>query len=354
MIRDLKGRVADRRGRLRLMEVCGTHTHAFGSTGLRGILSRHVDLRSGPGCPVCVTSAPDIARCLDLAFHPRVILCTYGDMLRVPAGGRTLADARAHGADVRVVYGPADALAIARSEPDRFVVFLGVGFETTAPALALALREVEASRVDNFFVFSLQKTVPEALGALFAGGALGLDGLILPGHVATIIGRVAFDFLARSPGIPAVITGFEPLDLLHGLDTLVGEIEGARTRVVNAYPRAVRERGNATARSLVAEYFHATDARWRGLGAVPESGLSLRAEYRHRDAEPLISADGPWPEDPPGCDCAAVLTGRILPTECTLFGDFCTPEDPVGPCMVSSEGACAAHYLYRRGGRAHE
>ncbi len=340
----------DRLGRpLRFMEVCGTHTHAFSSTGLRHLLEGRLELRSGPGCPVCVTSATDVGRALYLARRSDVILCTYGDMMRVPGGGSSLASERARGADVRVVYSAADALDIADKESDRQVVFLGVGFETTAPALALALERARGSDADNFRILSLQKTLPGALVSLLSSGDIGLDGLILPGHVATVAGRSAFDFVAADLGLPAAVVGFEPVDLLAGLLRLVDGVASGNRRVDNAYPRAVRDEGNPRARALVEKYFRPVDAEWRGLGTVPDSGLRLRADFAGFDAADMIPRDLAPAGDPPGCRCADVLTGAILPGECALFGDGCTPRDPAGPCMVSSEGACAAHYRYGGG-----
>ena len=340
----------DRLGRpLRFMEVCGTHTHAFSSTGLRYLLEGRLELRSGPGCPVCVTSAADVGRALYLARRSDVILCTYGDMMRVPGGGSSLASERARGADVRVVYSAADALDIADQARERRVVFLGVGFETTAPALALALEKARESGADNFRVLSLQKTLPGALVSLLTSGDIGLDGLILPGHVATVVGRSAFDFVAADLGLAAAVVGFAPIDLLAGLLRLVDGVAEGERRVDNAYPRAVREGGNPHARALVAKYFRPVSAEWRGLGVVPGSGLGLRGDFAEYDAADMIPRDLEPAGDPPECRCADVLTGSMMPRECPLFGGACTPGDPVGPCMVSSEGACAAHYRYSGG-----
>ncbi len=333
----------------RFMEVCGTHTHAFGRSGLRQLLSGHLELRSGPGCPVCVTPTVDIDRAIHLAHTPDTMICTYGDMMRVPGSASTLAGERGRGADVRVVYSASQAVALARSHGDASVVFIGVGFETTAPALALALEEAEESGLRNFYVLSLQKTVPPALGALLRGGDMGLDGLVLPGHVSTVIGRESFDFLGREPGIPAVIAGFEPVDLLAALLRLTDMVIDDENRVVNAYSRVVGERGNPAANAIVNRFLAPGDAAWRGLGTVEGSGMYLREDKASRDANNLV-ADPPAHEgEPPDCRCGDVLTGRIRPGDCALFGSACTPESPVGPCMVSSEGACAAHYLYGSG-----
>jgi len=338
---------AERLGRkARLMEVCGTHTVAYSRSGLRDLLAEAVELRSGPGCPVCVTSREGVDAALALARDPSITLCTYGDMMRVPGSRSSLLKEKSRGADVRVVYSAFDAVNWAESAPDRRVIFLAVGFETTAPGLALALKRVRDSAITNFLVFSLQKVVPPALRALLDDSGAALDGLICPGHVATVIGRRSFDFLARDYGVPAVIAGFEPLDLLYALDHLLAMLVDGRVEVINAYTRAVREEGNPLAREAMREHFREIDDEWRGLGIIPDSGLGLREGLARFDADPLVPDDLPEPEEQPACSCSEILRGRSLPHECALFGSGCTPESPIGPCMVSSEGACAAYYLY--------
>ncbi len=335
---------------LRFMEVCGTHTMAFSRSGLRDLLSGRIDLVSGPGCPVCVTDTADIDAAITLADLEDTVLCTYGDMMRVPGSRTSLAEKQAQGAQIRVVYSAADAVQAAASEPSRRVVFLAVGFETTAPGIALAVRRAAEKDLDNFYVYSVQKVLPPALRALLSDPEVKLDGLMLPGHVATIVGREALDFVAGEFDMPAVVAGFEPVDMLHGLDVLVDMALAGEAAVENAYPRAVRERGNRAARGVMRQYFAPQAALWRGLGKIPESGLTLQEDYHLWDASALLPADEAVQggDPPPGCSCGEVLRGKMLPPECPLFASGCRPEDPVGPCMVSSEGACAAYYRYHR------
>ncbi len=341
----IKGRVEDSGRPLRFMEVCGTHTAAFSASGLRTSLTGHVHLTSGPGCPVCVTSAEDIDRMIALASCDGVIVCTFGDMVRVPGTASSLEGEKARGCDVRVVYSPTDAVDIARREPDRLVVFLGVGFETTVPALALALGRAASHGLTNFRMYPCGKTLAPALKALLEDGDRVLDGLILPGHVSTVMGRRSLDFIATDHSVPAVIAGFEVFDLLHALDMLVDMVLHERPGVKNAYRRAVTEDGNTEARQIIDRFFLPEDARWRGLGTIGESGLGLRPPLSPWDARPLVSNVEP-PKEVRDCRCGDVLTGRITPTECSLHGTRCRPEDPVGPCMVSSEGACAIYHRY--------
>ncbi len=333
--------------RLRLMEVCGTHTVAIFRTGLRQALAGQVDLLSGPGCPVCVTAQADIDAATVLARQPGVILCTYGDMMRVPGTLGTLQEWRARGCDVRVVHSALDALKLALMHTDRRIVFLAVGFETTAPATALTMKQAKQLAVDNFHVLCLHKTVPEALRALLAGGELGLDGLILPGHVAVITGLEPFQFLSREYGIPAVIAGFELVDLVSAVEELVGMATRGQPAVRSAYGRAVRDSGNAAAKYLLKEVFTAVPSHWRGLGMVPASGLAPGDDYRQFDARLAYALPDLTVDEPAGCRCGDMICGRAQPPECKLFAVACTPTEPVGPCMVSSEGVCAAWYAYR-------
>lgn len=354
---DLAGRILDRikgkaGGRITLMEVCGTHTVAISRMGLRELLAGCIDLRSGPGCPVCVTDAGDIDRMIACAGIPNVILATFGDMMRVPGSSSTLMREKAGGSDIRVVYSPLDAVQIARDNPGKEVVFLGVGFETTVPVVALALEQAEKHRVANFSVFSAHKLTPPALEALVQSGEVNISGFICPGHVSTVIGRRGWDFLGRDYGVPAVIAGFEPVDLLGALEMLVDMVMAGEGRVVNGYKRAVREGGNPAARSLTDKYFTAAEARWRGIGLIPASGLRLKEEYQQYNVEKRFPASVDPALPPRGCACGDVLRGKIIPPECGLFGGACTPEKPAGPCMVSGEGACAAYYSYGRRGRA--
>jgi hydrogenase expression/formation protein HypD len=344
---------------VRLMEFCGGHTHAILRFGIPSLLPPTVSLRSGPGCPVCVTSAADLDRAIALAQVEDVILTTFGDMIRVPGssppggggqrGGRTLAQAKAEGADVRVVYSPLDALLIARENPDRPVVFLGVGFETTAPMVASSVLAAEAEGLENFFVFSTHKLTPPATRAILDAGEVQLSGIIGPGHVTTVIGADAWRFLPHDYGIPCAIAGFEPLDILQAVLALVEMAEDGRPDVANAYARSVRPEGNVAAQQAIDRVFEVADAEWRGFSTVPASGLRLRESYASFDAARAFPVEVEPAREPPGCRCGEVLRGVLLPTECALFAKACTPQSPVGPCMVSAEGACAAYYQY--GGR---
>ena len=340
---------------VRLMEFCGGHTHAILRYGIPSLLPPTVELRSGPGCPVCVTAAADLDRAIGLAQVPcealgiDVILTTFGDMVRVPGSRSSLAQAKAEGADVRVIYSPLDALRIARQNPDRPVIFLGVGFETTAPMVGSAVLAAEAEGVENFFVFSTHKLTPPATRAILDAGEIQLSGIIGPGHVTTIIGSNAWRFLPDDYGIPVAIAGFEPLDILRAVLALVEMAEEERPDVANAYARSVRPEGNVAAQQTLEQVFEVADAEWRGFGTVPASGLRLRGIYARFDAAQAFPIEIPPPREFPGCRCGEVLRGVLLPTECALFAQVCTPQSPVGPCMVSAEGACAAYYQY--GGR---
>jgi hydrogenase expression/formation protein HypD len=340
----------------RLMEFCGGHTHAILRFGIADLLPPTVELRSGPGCPVCVTTAADLDRAILLAQVPGVILATFGDMIRVPGssppgeggqrGSNTLAQAKAEGADVRVVYSPLDALRIARENSNRPVIFLGVGFETTAPMVGSAVLAAEAEGVGNFTVFSVHKLTPPATHAILNAGEVLLSGIIGPGHVTTIIGSDAWRFLPDDHGIPCAVAGFEPLDILRAILALVDMVETGQPDVDNAYARSVRPEGNPAAQRVLEQVFDITDAEWRGLGTVPASGLRLRQAYARFDATRVFPVRVPPAHEHPGCRCGEVLRGVLLPTECGLFATVCTPQQPIGPCMVSAEGACAAHYRY--------
>lgn len=337
-------------GPVRFMEVCGTHTVSIFRSGIRTILPVSIDLISGPGCPVCVTPPEEIRRAMDLALQKDVVLVTFGDLMKVPVGGKSLEHLKAEGADIRVVLSPLDALEIAKREPKRKVVFFAVGFETTAPAVAATLIEAKRQAVKNFFVLSAQRLIPPAIRALLEGGKVLLDGFILPGHVSVIIGKDPYEFIAREFLLPAVITGFEPLDVLESIWMLLEQKRRGLPQVLIQYRRAVRPEGNPKARHLMEEVFYAVDARWRGLGFIPQSGLKLREGFFHWDAERAFGLLPPEPmAEPPGCSCGEVLQGLKKPPQCKLFGKACTPSNPVGPCMVSSEGSCAAYYKY--GGR---
>ncbi|MBN1247335.1 MAG: hydrogenase formation protein HypD [Anaerolineae bacterium] len=331
---------------VRLMEFCGGHTHAIFRFGLRQMLAGDVDMRSGPGCPVCVTAASDLDRAMAIAEIPSVILATFGDMVRVPGSRGTLQEIRAEGADVRIVYSPLDALAIARDNPAREVIFLGVGFETTTPGIAATVLQAEKEGVPNFSVLSMHKLTPPAMQAILDAGEVALDGIIGPGHVSAVIGSDAWAFLPDDYAIPCAVAGFEPLDLLGAIAALVHAVADRRPGVFNTYARSVRPQGNPVAQRMLEEVFEVATTPWRGFGDIPDSGLRLRRRFAQRDAAQRFPVAVEPVGEPPGCRCGEVLRGVIAPTECALFRRVCTPRNPVGPCMVSAEGACAAYYKY--------
>ncbi len=330
-----------------LMEVCGTHTHAIAAAGLRRMLPPQVRLISGPGCPVCVTPVDYLDRAEALAALPGTIVCTFGDLVRVPSSRGSLEQARARGARIRVVYSPRDALEAARAEPGARVVFLAVGFETTAPTIVAAVEEAERERTRNFLILPGNKTVPPPLRALARDPQVRVSGVLLPGHVSVVTGSREFEFLPAEFGIPAVVVGFTPADVLRGVLELVEQLREGRAEVANLYGRVVTAEGNPHARALLEKFFEPADTAWRGLGTIPASGLALRRPWAHRDAS-RIAVELPEPVEPPGCRCGEVLKGAIDPPECPLFAAECTPETPVGACMVSSEGTCAAWHRHDR------
>lgn len=331
---------------IRLMEFCGGHTVAVMRHGIRQLLPPTIEMLSGPGCPVCVTDNAGLDRAVALAGIPGVTLATFGDMVKVPGSRSSLQEARARGADVRVVYSPLDALDIARQGPARKVVFLGVGFETTAPTVAASVLQAEKEGLGNYFVLSLHKLCPPAIKAILDSGEVRISGLICPGHVSAVIGSRPWDFVAHDYGIPCVVCGFEPLDILQTVHMLVEQLEAGRSRVEIAYRRGVTEEGNRRALEIMYRVFQPGPARWRGMGAVAGSGLRLREDYRRFDADATFEFDPGPTVEPEGCICGEVLRAVRTPRDCPLFRTVCTPANPVGPCMVSSEGCCAAHYLY--------
>ena len=333
----------------RLMEVCGTQTMAIAKSGIRSMLPEKVKLLSGPGCPVCVTPPQVIDAVLELAMGPEITIATYGDMVRVPGSrpGDSLQRRRALGAKLLVVYSPVDAVEYAKENPDREVVFLGVGFETTAPGTAAAVLTAKEEKVKNFSVLSMLKTVEPALRALMKTEDFKVQGFLCPGHVGTIIGEKGFAFLPEEYQMPAVIAGFEPEDILLSVYLLLRQIAEGRPRVENQYKRAVSPKGNVLAQNMIGRCLEPRADLWRGLGRIENSGLGFRAEFSDFDAEKKFSIRYGEETGPSACRCGDVICGRISPSRCPMFGKRCTPEDPVGPCMVSSEGACAAAYKYQ-------
>ena len=329
-----------------LMEVCGTHTVAIARNGIRDLMPEGLRLASGPGCPVCVTCNRDIDTVIALARIPNVTITTFGDMTRVPGSTSSLLAEQAAGRSVEIVYSPLDALAFAKAHPEREVVFVGVGFETTTPLVAMAIKRAKAMGLSNFTVFAAHKNMPGALELLVGDLTLELDALILPGHVSTIIGAEPYRFLAEKYGIPGVITGFEPVDVLQGIAMLVRQLHEGRAEIEIAYARGVMPEGNPVALAAIDEVFETCTATWRGLGDIPGSGYRIRDEFANFDAVRRFEPDVEPTRDPKGCRCGDVLRARIAPNECPLFRTVCTPENPVGPCMVSSEGSCAAYYRY--------
>ena len=342
-----------------IMEVCGTHTMAIARCGMRSLLPESIRLLSGPGCPVCVTAQRDLDRAIAIALQHPVQVVTFGDMFRVPGSQASLEQAKAAGARVTTAYSPLAALELARAEPRTQVVFIGIGFETTAPALAATLQRARAEKLDNLSLLALCKLVPPALRAILNGvarpsGSRGdpedhatkIDGFLLPGHVSVVLGSRPYAFIPAEFGIPCVIAGFEPVDILQGLLMLLEQIGQRRPAVEIAYRRAVSPEGNPAARALLAEVFVPCEAEWRALGSLSGSGLALAPAYESFDAGRRFPVSLPESREALGCICGKVLTGRATPRDCPLFGKSCTPEAPVGPCMVSSEGACAACYQY--------
>lgn len=335
-------------GEVKLMEVCGTHTMAIAKSGIKKLLPGNVQLISGPGCPVCVTPAGIMDEILRLSEEKDIIIASYGDMIRVPGSvpGDNLIRRRARGARVEIVYSPMDALKIASENPKQQVVFLGVGFETTAPGTAATIMEAAERRLENFSVLSMLKRVEPALRALMSQGGFDVQGFLCPGHVATIIGERGFYFLPEEYRMPAVISGFEPEDILASVYRLLKQIEKESPILENTYSRAVAPEGNPPAMRMMEHCFEHRSDVWRGLGSIRNSGLKIRSAFEKYDAKTRFGIRFPERDMPAACRCGDVIRGRIQPGACPLFGRVCVPEDPVGPCMVSSEGACAAAYKY--------
>ena len=335
--------------RYKLMEVCGGHTHTIYKHGIEDLLPPEIELVHGPGCPVCVIPMGRQDDAIAIAERPEVIFTTFGDMMRVPATRGSLLDAKARGADVRMVYSPLDALRLARENPDRHVVFFAIGFETTTPSTAITLLRARAEGIRNFAVFANHVTIIPAIRSILDSPDLRLDGFIGPGHVSTVIGLRPYRWIARDHGKPVVVSGFEPLDILQGIYLILRQLAEGRSEVENQYTRVVREEGNPVALRTIAETMELrTTFEWRGLGFISQSALKLRPEFAEWDAEVRFEVPGVRVADPKACQCGEVLKGVIKPWECKVFGTACTPDRPIGTCMVSSEGACAAYYNFGR------
>ncbi len=329
-----------------IMEVCGTHTVAIAKNALRELLPASVRLISGPGCPVCVTDSSDIDRYLYLAAQPNVITATFGDMIRVPGTEKNLQVLRSEGADIRIVYSTQDALELARKNPDKEVAFLGIGFETTTPTVALSLVTAKQEGLQNYSVLSMHKVVPPVLRLLAEDEELVVDAFLDPGHVCSIIGIEPIEFMAKDYGLPGVVAGFSALDILEAIVMLLRQRTEGRSEIEIQYKRVVKAEGNPHAKMVVERVFEPVDASWRGIGLIRQSGLGIRGEYSAWDAALKFALPVFHSPETPGCRCGEVLKGLIYPTQCPMFGKRCTPMKPVGPCMVSSEGSCAAYHRY--------
>ncbi|MBN2620833.1 hydrogenase formation protein HypD [candidate division WOR-3 bacterium] len=328
-------------GSINLMEVCGTHTMAIARSGLRDLLPDNLTLLSGPGCPVCVTPQETIDRAILLAQQKDVIITTFGDMVRVPGSSGTLEQ---HAP--LIVYSALDALKVAQADPSKQVVFIGVGFETTSPTIAATVLAAKEKRIRNFSVLPSFRLIPPALRFIAGSPKINVDGLILPGHVSVIIGSRPYEFLAREFNIPGCITGFEPIDILHGILNIVQQIADKKACIAIEYSRVVGPEGNKNAQAIIDQVFTVCDAQWRGIGTIPGSGLTFNKKFNEYNALDRFQFKIPKSKVPRGCRCGEVLLGLIVPPECRLFGKACVPSSPIGPCMVSSEGSCAAYYKY--------
>lgn len=334
---------------VRVMEVCGGHTHAIFKFGIEEMLPDGIELVHGPGCPVCVLPVGRVDDAVAIAEHPGVIFATYGDAMRVPGSAKSLLQAKAGGADVRTVYSPMDALALARVNPQKSVVFFGLGFETTAPSTALTLLQAEREGIENFFVFSNHITIAPALEALLSSPEQTIDGFVGPGHVTMVIGLAPYQFIADRYRRPLVVSGFEPLDVLQSIHMVLQQLLDGRAEIENQYTRLVRSEGNRPAQDAIATVFAPRPHfEWRGLGSIPDSGLELTPRFAKYDAEKRFAVPALSVADPKACQCGDVLKGVIKPWQCKVFGTACTPQTPIGACMVSSEGSCAAYYQYGR------
>jgi len=334
--------------KINIMEVCGTHTMSIFRYGIRDVLPPNINLISGPGCPICVTPQSYIDTALTLSDKEDVIIATFGDMMRVPGKKSSLSKKKSEGADIRIVYSPMDCLEMALKNPSKSVVFLSVGFETTAPMTAVTAMEAKKRNITNLVFFTAHKIVPPVMKALVKDKDLKIDGFLLPGHVSAIIGTKPFKFLSNDYSISGVVTGFEPLDILQGLITLVSSINKKDYKIENEYKRIVKAEGNSKAEIYLNKAFNIVDSSWRGIGTIPKSGLEFNSEYEDFDALKHFKINYEEYDGSAGCKCGEILKGKIKPTDCQLFKKLCTPENPVGSCMVSSEGTCAAYYRYHK------
>lgn len=333
-------------GRLTIMEVCGTHTMAIARYALRGLMPEGLSLISGPGCPVCITPTSIIDAAIEVSKMPDMVVATFGDMMRVPGREKTLEMRKAEGGDIRVVYSVHDLLHMAEEQKDSMFTFISVGFETTTPGIALSILEAEQRGFDNVYFLVANRLVVPAMDTLCSSGDTQIDGFLCPGHVSVIIGYGAYRSIAEKYHIPCVVAGFEPVDILMAIHDIVDRLSKKSAGVGNAYSRVVTEQGNRRAVEVMSRVFRPVSAEWRGIGDIPQSGLALRGEFSHMDALKKFQIDLRQSPEPKGCRCGGVLKGSIIPPQCALFGERCTPETPVGPCMVSSEGSCAAYYRY--------
>ena len=339
-------KLAERKKKLRIMEVCGTHTVAIFRSGIRQVLPENVELVSGPGCPVCVTNDDYIDKAVEYSRRKDFIVATFGDMLKVPGSRSSLSEAVAEGADVRVVYSPLDSLKLAKENPCKKIIFLAVGFETTAPTQAATILSARAQGIKNLFMLSAQKLVPPVLEFLLKDAAVKVDGFLLPGHVAVVIGADAFNFLSEKFKIPSAIGGFEAEEILTAVESLLKQIDNGRAEIANDYRAVVKAEGNLVAKKILARVYEVADVEWRGMGTIPASGLKMCEEFAEFDIERVEPIEIERLAKKSACRCGEVLRGIINPTECPLFGKACQPLHAIGPCMVSVEGVCAAWFKY--------
>jgi hydrogenase expression/formation protein HypD len=334
--------------KINIMEVCGTHTMAISRYGLRQLLPDNINLISGPGCPVCVTSINDIDRIIEISGQYDVTLFTFGDMFRVPGTRSSLYNEKSKGRNIKICYSPSDALDFARDNPTRKVIFIAIGFETTIPLTSVIIRRAYKEKLGNLYIYNTHKLIPEALELLLMDKEINIDAFLCPGHVSVIIGSAPYRFIAHDYNVPCVISGFEPLDVIESIVMITEQLAKDSIKVEIQYSQVVREEGNPTAVKSIYEVFEKSDSLWRGLGNIPGSGLELKEKYKQFDAKISFPVEDIDSREPAGCRCGDVLKGIIKPTECVLFSKVCHPENPVGPCMVSSEGTCAAYYKYER------